>query len=355
MASTLNRLFAISTLVPLLASGCAFAQRSPNYHLVKKVTLGGEGGWDYFDVDPATHEVLIPRVSQLMVVEPDGSRGPEIGPLHGAHAVTLVPGIHKGFTSNGSQHSLTMFDTETRKVVQDIALPDLNPDGLLFDGKSGYLFAFTGRWEGAKNNWTGMTATAVAPDSGKVVGAVQLPGKPEAAQSDGEGNVYVNIESTDSIVKFDAKALKVLATWSIKPCSGPSGLAIDTANKRLFTACRNRTAAVVDTTNGRVVTTFPIGNGVDAARFDPKTGLFFTSNGEGSITVAHEDTADTMTVVQTIQTVKGARTMAIDLSNHKIFTISADFGPPPAPTPDRPRPGPTPIGKTATLYVYDTK
>src|SRR4029077_6368312 len=180
-------------------------------------------------------------------------------------------------------------------------------------------------------------------ETGKLLGSVPLGGKPEFARADGSGRIYVNVEDKNQIVEFDSKTLKVLNTWSIDPCNEPSGLAIDVVNKRLFAGCHNQLMAVVDYTNGKVVATIPIGKGVDANRFDAGTGLAFASCGDGTITVAHQDSPDKYTVVQTIATQRGARTMALDTAHHKVYTVTAEFGPPPKATAENPHPWPTVI------------
>jgi outer membrane protein assembly factor BamB len=184
------------------------------------------------------------------------------------------------------------------------------------------------------------------------VGSIPLGGKPETAQADGDGHIYVNVEDKDQIVAFDSRTLKVLHTWPVAPCKEPAGLAIDVAHKRLFAGCHNQLMAVVETTNGNVVATVPIGKGVDANRFDPATGLAFASCGDGTITVAHEDSPDKYSVVQTIATQKGARTMTLDTKNHNVYTVTAEFGPPPAATAQNPHPWPKVISKTFTLMIF---
>jgi len=184
------------------------------------------------------------------------------------------------------------------------------------------------------------------------VGTIPLGGKPEFPQADGDGHIYVNIEDKGQLVAFDSKTLKVLHTWPLAPCKEPSGLAIDVEHKRLFAGCHNEMMAMVDYSNGKVVATVPIGKGVDANRFDPATGLAFASCGDGTITVAHEDSPDKLTVVQTITTQRGARTMALDTKNHNVYTVTADFGPPPPATPKNPHPWPKVISKTFTLLIF---
>jgi DNA-binding beta-propeller fold protein YncE len=230
------------------------------------------------------------------------------------------------------------------QVVQRVDLSGKDPDAILYDASSKRVFTFNGG--GTKD------ASAIDTGTGKVVGSIPLGGKPEFAQADGDGHIYVNVEDKSQLVAFDSKTLKVLHTWPLAPCKEPSGLAIDVEHKRLFAGCHNQMMAMVDYTNGNVVATVPIGKGVDANRFDPVTGLAFASCGDGTITVAHEDLPDKLTVVQTITTQHGARTMALDTKNHNVYTVTADFGPPPPATPQNPHPWPKVISKTFTLLIF---
>lgn len=313
------------------------------YHLVKKVTLGGEGGWDYLNADPDTHRVFISHATHVMVVDPDGNVVGDIPNLKGTHGAALVPEFNHGFSSNGQSNSATMFDLKTLQTIKEIPLPAMGPDGYLYDGASKRLFTFNARSQ---------DATAVDAKTGEVAGSVPLGGKPEAAQADGAGHIFVNIEDHNQILEFDSKTLKVMTTWPTDSCDEPGGLAIDIAHKRLFVGCHNKTMTVVDYTSGKTVATIPIGMGVDSTRFDPGTGYAMSSCGDGTITVAHEDSPDKYTVVDTIMTQNGARTMALDTKNHNIYTVTAEFGPAPAATEQNPRPRPQIIPNTFTLLIY---
>jgi mono/diheme cytochrome c family protein len=224
-------------------------------------------------------------------------------------------------------------------------LPDaVGPDGYVYDPVSKRVFTFNGRSD---------NATAVDAQSGEAVpGSVPLGGKPEAAQADGAGHIFVNIEDKDQLLEFDSQALKVINTWPLAPCTQPSGMASDLAHKRLFIGCHNSLMAIVDFTTGKVVTTEPIGTGIDGDGFDPGTGFAFASCGDGTITVVHEDSPDKFTVVDTIKTQQGARTMAFDSSNHTIYTVTAEMTPAPAPTPENPRPRPGIVPDTFMLLIY---
>jgi hypothetical protein len=329
----------------LIIGGLAFAvplMAATNYRLLKQIVLGGEGGWDYFEVEPDTGRIFIPRESHIQVLDSDGKLLADILHVKGAHAIVFAPELKRAFLSTDG--SVTILDTATLKVAGEVRLPDKDPDAIVYDPYSKRVFTFNG---GGTND-----ATAVDAQSGKVLGSIPLGGKPETAQADGSGHIYVNVEDKNKIAAFDSKTLKVLNTWPLSPCEEPSGLAIDVAHKRLFAGCHNRLMAVMDYTNGKVVATVPIGKGVDANRFDPGTGLAFASCGDGAITAAHADASGKFSVVQTIQTRRGARTMALDPKNHKVYTVTSEFGPPPAPTAERPHPYPAVISKTFTLLIF---
>jgi len=324
------------------AQGSGAAQ----YHLVRKVVLGGEGGWDYFTVDPATHRIFIARGPYVMALDPGGNvtAKMDVGKDNEAHAVALAPDLHRAFTSDGGGNSVTIFDPESMKVIRRVKIADRDTDDIMYEPATKRMFTF--------NGGKGHDSTAVDAVKGTVVGSIPLSGKPETAQTDGQGHIYVNIEDKSELSEIDAKTLKVVHTWPLAPCKNPSGQAIDTAHSLLIIGCHNGLMEFWDYANGKVAGTVPIGKGVDANQFDPGTGLAFASCGDGTITVAHEDARDKFSVVQTIDTMKGARTMALDTSNHNIYTVSAEFGPPPAPTPQDPHPWPTMKPGTFTLMIY---
>ena len=332
----------ISGMFMALAGAVNSAGDAGEYRLVQKITLGGEGGWDYFEVDAATGHVFIPRGEHILVVDSKGKQIADIGNVRGTHAIVFAPVLKRAFLS--AEGSVAELDTEKMQVISSIDLVGKDPDAILYDASAGRVFTFNGG--GTKD------ASAIDVATGKVVGSIALGGKPETAQADGEGRVYVNIEDKNQIAVFDAKTLKVLHTWPVAPCKDPAGMAIDVAHQRLFTGCRNQLMAVVDYSTGKVVATVPIGKGVDANRFDPATGLAFASCGDGTITVAHQDSPDKYSVVQTIRTQRGARTMALDTKTHNVYTVTAEFGPPPAATAEHPHPWPTIISKTFTLLIF---
>ena len=329
----------------LAASSTVQAQAAtPGYHVIQRINAGGEGGWDYVTVDPDGNRLFLSRGTHAMVI--DLGRDSVVGDIPntlGIHGVALAPELNRGFTSNGRDSSVTIFDYKTLAPIAVVKIPGRNPDAILYDPATKRVFTFNG---GTSN------ATAIDATNGTVVGTVDLGGKPETAVSDG-GKVYANIEDKSEIAVFDPKTLAVLARWPLAPCEEPSGLAIDRVHQRLFAGCGNKTMAVVDMRTGKVVATPAVGSGVDAAGFDPGTQLAFTSNGEGTITVVHEDTPDKYTVVETVPTQRGARTMAVNPKTHRLYTVTAEFGPAPAPTADRPRPRPPMIPGTFVVLELD--
>jgi DNA-binding beta-propeller fold protein YncE len=329
----------------LAASSVLHGQAAtPGYHVVHRINTGGEGGWDYVTADPDGNRLFLSRGTHAMVI--DLGRDSVVGDIPntaGIHGVALAPELNRGFTSNGRDSSVTIFDYKTLAPIGVVKVPGRNPDAILYDPGTKRVFTFNG---GTSN------ATAIDATNGTVVGTVDLGGKPETAVSDG-GKVYANIEDKSEIAVFDPKTLVVQARWPLAPCEGPSGLAIDRVHQRLFAGCGNKTMAVVDMRTGKVVAAPAVGSGVDAAGFDPGTQLAFTSNGEGTITVVHEDTPDKYTVVETVPTQRGARTMAVNPKTHRLYTVTAEFGPTPAPTADRPRPRPPMLPGTFVVLELD--
>lgn len=345
MKSRLLSSLGAAAAMTLAASLAVHAQAAtPGYHVIHRINTGGEGGWDYVTADPDGNRLFLSRGTHAMVI--DLGRDLVVGDIPntaGIHGVALAPELNRGFTSNGRDSSVTIFDYKTLAPIGVVKIPGRNPDAILYDPGTKRVFTFNG---GTSN------ATAIDATNGTVVGTVDLGGRPETAVSDG-GKVYANIEDKSEIAVFDAKTLAVLARWPLAPCEEPSGLAIDHVHQRLFAGCGNKTMAVVDMRTGKVIASPAVGDGVDAAGFDPGTQLAFTSNGEGTITVVHEDTPDKYTVVETVPTQRGARTMAVNPKTHRLYTVTAEFGPTPAPTADRPRPRPPMIPGTFVVLELD--
>jgi DNA-binding beta-propeller fold protein YncE len=327
--------FVLLSLVPLLAATAACAQGSAPqagpYAVLHRTVLGGDGGWDYLTVDAAGDRVFISRGTHVMVASlRTGSLAGDVAPAPGVHGIALAPELGKGFTSNGRDSSVTVFDLRTLATTGTVKVTGRNPDAILYDPATRRVFTFNG---GSGD------ATAIDAAAGTVAGTVALGGKPEAAVLDGAGHVWVNIEDRSEIAEFDARTLALAGHWALEGCEEPSGLAIDRAHGRLFSVCDNGKMAVTDMAAHRVVALVPIGQGPDGAAFDPATQTAFSTNGaDGTLTVVHEDAPDRYTVVQTLPTQRGARTIALDPATHRVYTVSAEFGPAPAATAENPRP-----------------
>lgn len=315
----------------------------PAYHLLRRVVLGGEGKWDYLTMDPVGRRVFIAHGTEVLVVDAD--RATVLGKVPdtpGIHGVALAQGLHRGFTSNGADSTVTIFDLASLRILGRVTVTGRKPDAIVYDSGSGRVFTFNG---GSAN------ATAIEAASGKIVGTVALGGSPEFAVADGQGRIFVNLEDKSAIFSFDTRTLQPGATWPLAPCESPSGLALDRARRRLFSGCANRLMAVVDANDGRVLGTVPIGAHVDANAFDPATGLAFSSNGDGTLTVV-DVAGSAFRVVETVPTEPGARTMALDPRTHNVFLVTAHYGPVPAATPENPRPRPPTIPDTFTLLMF---
>lgn len=312
------------------------------YHLIKQVKLGGEGGWDALTIDAKAHRLYISRSTHVMVVDADsGAVVGDIPDTPGVHGIAIAPDLNKGFTSNGRDSTVTVFDLKTLQAIKRIPAGK-NPDAIIYDAASKRVFTFNG----ASND-----ATAIDARGDSVAGTIPLEGKPEFAETDESGHLFVNLEDKSQVVELDTDKLTVLNRWSLAPGEEPTGLAFDRKHKRLFAACSNKLMVLMNADNGKVIMTVPIGSGVDGAGFDPGTGLTVSSNGEGTLTVIHEDSPEKIRVVENVSTQKGARTMALDPKTHRVFLVTAEFGPPPAPTPERPRPRPSIVPGTFTLLI----
>lgn len=301
------------------------------YQLKQKFTLGGDGGWDYLTYDAEGKRLFISRATRVQVVDPEkGTVIAEIPNTPGVHGIALAQDLGKGFTSNGRENTVTVFDLKTLKEVARIKLDGAeNPDAIVYDEASKRVLTFNGR---SKN------ATLIDATNNTVAGTVALDGKPEFGAADGTGMVYVNIEDKSELSAIDAKQGKLVSTWPLTGCEEPSGLAIDRKNHRLFSGCGNKVMAITNFDTGKVVTTVPIGSGVDANGFDAKEANAFSSNGEGTLTVVHEESPDKFSVVQNAPTLRGARTMALNPNNHEVYLVTAEFDEqPPAEGQTRPR------------------
>ena len=334
----ISMLFAGAALC-LAATAPAHAQKT--YSIQGKWAVGGEGGWDYLLADSAAHRLYVthgPRVEVL-----DLNTGKPVGAitgLKGTHGVALDDAGKFGYISDGGAGVVVVFDRSSLQTVASIPA-GTNPDGILFEPTTKTVWAFNGRSK---------DVTVIDTGTRKVVATVPLPGKPEFPTADGKGNVFDNIEDKNEIVRLDAKEPKITATWPLGGCESPSGMAIDRAGHRLFSVCDGKKMAVVDFNSGKVLATPEIGNGPDAAGYDPKSKLAFSSNGDGTLTVVDAGSSS-YKVLQSLQTEPRARTMALDASTGKVYLVTAKLGTAPAATAENPRPRPPVLPNSFTVLV----
>lgn len=308
------------TLLGTFSRATAGEPGASGYHLVKTIPVSGDGFWDYLTVDSEAHRLYISHSTRVQVMDTETyAMVGEIPDTQGVHGIALARDLGRGFTSNGRANTVTIFDLKTLKTI-GLVKTGTNPDAIVYDAVTKRVFSMNGRSH---------DTTAIDAAEGSVAGTLELGGKPEFAVADGKGSIYVNIEDRSELVQFDARKLTVLNRWPLAPCEEPSGLAWDPKTRRLFAGCSNKMMAVVNADTGKVIATPAIGEGVDANGFDPETDFAFASNGEGTLTVVHEDAPDKFSVVDNVATKKSARTMALNAMTHKIFLSAADLEPPP--------------------------
>jgi YVTN family beta-propeller protein len=288
------------------------------YHFIKEIPVSGEGAWDYCSVDSAGQRLYVSHGSEVVVID--------LAKDQVAGVITNTPGVHglapalelgRGFVSCGRENKAAIVDLKTLQILSKVDTGQ-NPDGMLYEPGQQEAYMFNGRSQ---------SATVIDAKTGKVVATIPLDGKPEFAQSDSQaGRVYDNLEDKNEVAVIDTKTHTVVTNWPIAPGEEASGLAIDLKNHRLFLGCGgNRTMVMMDSTGGKVIAAVPTGQGVDANAFDPETGFAFASCGDGTVTIAHEDTPDKLTVVQTLETQRGSRTMTLNPKTHKIYLAAAKF------------------------------
>jgi YVTN family beta-propeller protein len=329
------------TAAPVILFSAATGAFAQTYHVTDHWKVGGQGGWDYLLSDDSAHRLYITHNSRVEVIDTETGKliGAVIG-LKSTHGVALNPDGKTGYISDGAGNAIVVFDRGDFSVVATVPA-GTNPDGIAFEPKTNTVWAFNGR----SNNVSVLDAMSRA-----VVATVALPGKPEFPQVDEQGSVFVNIEDKNEIVKLDAAKKEVTATWSLKQCESPSGMAIDRSGHRLFSVCDGDKMAIVDYRDGKQVGTAGIGSSPDAAGFDPKHNLAFSSNGGGTLTIIDAGKAG-FPALQTVETARGARTMALDASTGRVYLVTAKFAAAPAPTPATPRPRPSVVPDSFEVVV----
>jgi YVTN family beta-propeller protein len=302
----------------VLLSVCLVASATAaDYQITRKIPIPGKGSWDYLIVDEGGRRLYVSHGTQVEVLDVDS--GAIVGKVEntaGVHGIAIASELGRGFVSNGQSSTVTIFDLKTLKTIAEVPVGK-KPDAIIYDPATSRVFAFNG---------DSSSASAIEAATGKVVGTVDLGGGPEYAVADGSGYVYNNLEDASLVLKINALTLKVEQRWPTAPCASPSSMAMDRPNRRLFIGCRNKLMAAMNADSGRVITTLPIGDHVDATAFDPASHLIFNSNGEGTITVVHEDGPDKYSVVETVKTLPKAKTMALDPKTHQLFLSTAEEG-----------------------------
>jgi len=338
-SSLRSRTLAAAVLCAGLVPTAALAQKP--FAIQSRWNIGGEGRWDYLTADPSAHRLYITHATRVEVV--DTTSGKLVGSitgLKGTHGVALDPEGKFGYISDGAANAVVVFDRASLATVASIPA-GTNPDGILFEPKTHTVWAFNGR----SNN-----VTIIDTDGRKVLATVAVPGKPEFPTADGTGDVFVNIEDKNEIVRFNANTHASTATWPLPGCDSPSGMAIDRAGHRLFSVCDGKKMVVLDATSGKVLATPDIGDSPDAAGYDPAHKLAFSSNGDGTLTVIDAAPGSYKTL-QTLQTQLGARTMNFDPTTGRIYLVTAKFGPQPEPTAQTPHPRPSALPGSFTVLV----
>jgi DNA-binding beta-propeller fold protein YncE len=313
----------------VLAAGAVAQEAGGPYRILQKVNLPGDGGFDFLMVDNDNRRLYITHNNSVQVLDTDTLK--LVGTVEDVphpHGVAVLPALGKGYASSGDPGSVVVFDLKTFKHLTEIPTSK-DCDVILYDPSTGKVLTFDG---------DSQNATVIDPATDKVVKTLDLGGAPEVAVSDGKGHLYDNLESKSEILKISAKTMKVLKRWPLAPGESPSGLSMDVENGRLFSGCHNKQLVVMNAKNGKVVQTLPIGDHVDGTYFDPASATVFSSNGDGTLTVIHEDSPDKYTLVQDVKTEPGAKTLAFDPKTGHVFLSTAKFEPAPAPTQDNPKP-----------------
>jgi len=317
------------------------------YHFLKEIPIGGEGGWDYLSIDSGARRLYATHATKVVVIDLDkGEIVGEIRDTPGVHGFAIAPELGRGFASNGREAKASIVDLKTLETIGKVDTGE-NPDAILYEPEAQETYTFNGR--------RGKSATVFEAKTGKVVATIPLSGKPEFAVADrAAGRIFCNIEDKNDVAVIDFHAHKVVATWPIAPGEAASGMAIDLAHHRLFLGADNQLMVMMDSTNGKVLATVPIGEGVDANVFDPETGLAFASY-DGALTIAREETPGKLTVVQKLETARRARTMALDPKTHDVYVATAQFEPAPEPAPGAAPQRPKVIDGTFKILVYGTR
>ena len=327
-----------------IAFSCGTTIAQESYKFLNEIPIGGEGGWDILTIDSAASRLYLSHATKVVVVDliKDTVAG-EIADTPGVHGFVAIPEVQRGFSSNGKESKSSVVDLTTLKTTSKIDT-GANPDAVVYEPRHGEVYVF---------NHTGNSVTVINAKAATVSATIPLGGNPEFAALDKTaGRVYCNIEDKSEVAVIDTDKHEVIAHWSLAPGEGPSGIALDAAHHRLFSGCHNKMMVMLDTESGKVIDTVPIGAGVDGCAFDDTTQLAFASCGDGTTTIAREVAPGKLTVIQTLKTERGARTMALDPKTHRIYLPSAKFEPAPSPSPGMSPARPRIVPNTLKLLVY---
>ncbi|HTA61544.1 MAG TPA: YncE family protein [Bacteroidia bacterium] len=321
----------ISLVIAALVFGVTVnAQTSNKYKVLKKISVAGDAGWDFLEVDELGQHLFLSHGNEVNVVDLKTDKTiATIPDTKGVHGITIANDVNKGFITNGKDSSVTVFDLKTFATLDKIKTKGVSPDAILYDEFTHRVFSFN-----ARSN----DVNVIDAKTSKILETIKFDSNPEVAVTDGKGTIYVNLEEKSMVVVIDAVAMKIKNTWSLAPGEEPTGLALDNKTHRLFSACANKMMVVMNAENGKVITTLPIGEGTDGAAFDAEKKCAYSSNGEGTITVVKEVDENTFKVVETVATQKGARTIALNKTTHHLYVPTAERGEAPAPTKEEPKP-----------------
>jgi DNA-binding beta-propeller fold protein YncE len=320
-----------SCVLAVIAAACLHSLPAlAEYHIVDKIQVGGEGGWDYLEPDPAGRRLYVSHENHVVVIDMDSFKVVgDVPDSPGMGGVALAPDLNRGFTANGDEDTVTVFELKTLKILGKWKATGKRPNQILYEPATRRLFTF---------NSTGRNITVFDAKTGKVLSTLEVDGRTEFPAFDGKGMIYDSLQDKATVIAIDARTMKVTATYPLAPHQQPAGTVMDPVTRRIFVACRSQSLLVLDADSGKILATFPIGERNDAAKFDPALKLAFASNGDGTVTIVHEDSPDKFSLVANVQSEYGARTMAVDTKTHRLFLPSADFTPAAAPTPDNPNP-----------------
>lgn len=320
---------------------------SQTHYVSKKISTTGNEGWDYLSVDEINQHLFVSHGNSVNVIDLKDDKTISIIPnTNGVHGIAIANDLNKAFITDGKDNAVTIINLKTFDLIEKVVIQGQKPDAIMYDLFSHKVFTF---------NAKSKDATVLDATTNKVIKNIPLGGSPEFPASNLKGLIYINIEDTNEIKTIDATSLEVVNTWSISPGEEPSGLVLDKESNRLFSVCSNKLMMILDATTGKIIDNLPIGGGCDGVAFDPEKKLIYSSNGDGTITVVKEENANSFSVIETIPTQKGARTIAIDKTTHKLYLSSAAYGPKPEPTAENPKPRASIIPNSFVVLVIDTK